>query len=132
MENTSSNQRRFERFHIFERATLIIGEERTAVILVDVSLGGAQVLAKTSFPNGTKCQLSIGSGELEEIFQGHIRYGKPGEHDLVAVGFKFTSDSSEERVAIANLVNRIFMNPSENPIRPSTNAVHDWLAKQVA
>ena|SRR5688572_8788866 len=132
MEDTGSNQRRFERFHIFERATLVIGSERSAVILVDVSLGGAQVLAKTSYVNETKCQLTVGSGESEEIFQGHIRYSKPGEHDLVAVGFKFTSDSSEERVAIANLVNRIFMNPSENPIRPSTNAVHEWLSKQVA
>lgn len=113
------NQRRFERFNIFERATLVEGSgARTAVILIDVSLGGAQVLAKRAFTDGESCKLEVGVGGDAVVLTGVIRYNKPADHDLTAVGFKMTASSSEERVAIANLVNRIFMNPSEAPETP--------------
>jgi hypothetical protein len=125
-------QRRFERFNIFERAALIgEGGERTAVILVDASLGGAQVLAKDAYKEGKNVQLEVGHGDDKVCLNGHIRYNKPGEHDLIAVGFHFTPETPEERIHVANLINRIFMNPSELPAHPTT-AISEWLGKSAA
>lgn len=121
------NQRRYERFDIFERAAIIDASgKRTSVILIDVSLGGAQVLAKIPFTEGESCTLEVGQGDDAVKIPGTIRYNKPGEHDLIAVGFKIAASTGEERIAIATLVNRIFMNPSEIPKLPD-KLIDTWL-----
>ena len=126
-QNAAMNQRRFERFNIFERAALVDESGKsTSVILVDVSLGGAQVLARDSFPDGNAVNLVVGKGNEATTIAAVIRYNKPGEFDLTAVGLKMTGASGEERVAIANLVNRIFMNPSEVPQKPAV-LIDQWL-----
>ena len=131
-QSTGLNQRRFERFNIFERASLIDESgNSTTVILVDVSLGGAQVLARTPFPDGTPFKLQVGTGDDRACLNGCIRYNKPGEYDLTAVGFKLAASTNEERVAIANLVNRIFMNPTDAPDRPE-KLIDSWLGSQAA
>ena len=123
----SQNHRRYERFDIFERAAIIEPSgQKTSVILIDVSLGGAQVLAKQPFTEGESCTLQVGQGDDAVKISGVIRYNKPGEHDLTAVGFKMTASTGEERVAIATLVNRIFMNPSEIPKLPA-KLIDTWL-----
>jgi hypothetical protein len=129
MGMTSANQRRFERFDLFERATLEWDSgDRTPVILIDVSLGGAQVLAKNEHEAGKSCKLVVGQKDDEIVLTGSVRYCKPGEFDLVAVGFKHHANTPEERIAIANLVNRIFFSPNEMPPKP-TKLIEEWLEK---
>lgn len=127
MSDPGSSQRRYERFDLFERAALIDSKgKRTSVVLIDVSLGGAQVLARNSFPEGEACQLEVDLGGEPIMIAGTIRYNKPGQYELTAVGFKMSASTGDERIAIATLVNKIFMNPSEVPHMPA-KIVESWL-----
>lgn len=128
----SSQQRRYERFDIFERAAIVDESgHSTSVIMVDLSLGGAQLLSRAEFKGGSSCKLVVGSGNEATTLSGAILYCRPGEYDMLSVGFKHTSTNKDERVAIANLVNRVFMNPSEVPEKPVVLIEH-WLGKQSA
>ena len=111
--NENLELRKDARFELFEYA-MVYPEgsyEPKRSVIVDISIGGAQVRSRHTFEPGTNCLLDIAQPDADEPFQIHaeIRYcNKIGDSDLYAVGFRFAPANTRERELIVNYVHAFF------------------------
>lgn len=105
--------RKHARFELFEYAMIypFEGADPIRSVIIDISLGGAQVRSRTSVEAGSTVVIDIAQPDAIEPFlvNAEIRYsnGIPNT-DLYAVGFRFTPKTADEREKIARYVHEFF------------------------
>jgi hypothetical protein len=109
---SQSDLRLYARFECIECAILYSSEreEPHRTTLMDIGLGGVQLRSKESLPVDVKLILHIGQnvGPILKL-TGKVLYCNPaGSDGMHASGFKFTPESHEERVTIAEFVHEVF------------------------
>lgn len=107
-----SDMRLYARFEYAECA-MVYEENRSEpfrAMLVDIGLGGVQLRTKEDLPTEVPLSLQIGQdGKAPLELKGKVRYCYPEETEGMYIsGFKFTPQTHEERVAIAEYVHGIF------------------------
>lgn len=105
--------RKHARFELFEYAMIYTneGSEPIRSVIIDISLGGAQVRSRTTVEAGLKVVVDVAQPDAVEPFlvNAEVRYSNPIPNtDLYAVGFRFTPTSAEEREKIARYVHEFF------------------------
>ena len=107
-----SDLRLYARFDLVECAVVYSesNPEPYRATLVDIGLGGVQLRSKEPMPVEEKLSLHLGQDAQEPLkICGIARYSKLDEKDgMYVTGFKFTPESHQERVAIAEFVHGVF------------------------
>lgn len=84
------------------------GKETFEATILDIGLGGVQLVSNKPLPVEVPLVLEIALGKENVLsFNGVVRYTTPNGKGY-ASGFKFAPETPEERIAIANFVNEIF------------------------
>jgi c-di-GMP-binding flagellar brake protein YcgR len=109
---SKSDLRLYARFEYVECA-MVYEEGNTEpyrAMLIDIGLGGVQLKSKDKLPVSIPLEMNLGQDDKAPLVaKGHIRYCyKDGEEDFYVSGFKFTPESHEERVQIAEYVHAVF------------------------
>lgn len=112
-DNNGLEMRKHARFELFEYAMICTGEgaEPVRSVIIDISLGGAQVRTRQPVEGVTSVIVEIAQPDSTEPFLVHaeIRYCNPIPNtDLYALGFRFTPESAQERERIARYVHDFF------------------------
>ena len=107
-----SDMRLYARFEYAECAMVYEAgsTEPYRVMLIDIGLGGVQIKSKDELPVGKTLELHLGqNGEQPLVLKGRARYCHEGGADgMYVCGFKFTPETHEERVGIAEYVHGVF------------------------
>lgn len=105
------------RFQMLEFARMNIdGQDETASVVTDISLGGLQVRSRNQYASGAIVDVSIGRGDLEPIrMKAEIRYSLPvKKSDLFATGLKFVGDKDAPDTKVwVEYVHQIFREQGE-------------------
>jgi c-di-GMP-binding flagellar brake protein YcgR len=113
MSKEGMELRNHARFELFEYA-MVYPEgtyEPKRSVIVDISIGGAQVRSRYTFEAGSSVILNIAQPGEEDPVQVHaeVRYcNLIPDSDLYAVGFRFTPTSQAEREHIVTYVHEFF------------------------
>ncbi|MBL8049059.1 MAG: PilZ domain-containing protein [Chthonomonas sp.] len=105
--------RKHARFELFEYAMIYTHEGADPIrsVIIDISLGGAQVRSRTSVTSGATVVIDVAQPDAVEPFlvNAEIRYSNAIPNtDLFAVGFRFTPQTAQEREKIARYVHEFF------------------------
>ncbi len=107
-----SDLRRHTRFELFEYAFIHVeGDPQSKrSVLVDVSIGGAQVRTRDQIEVGSTASLQITDGSGEPIsVSSEVRYSYAIDGtDLYAIGFRFSPANPEEKAKIVRYVHDFF------------------------
>ena len=113
-----AEKRKHARFPILEYALVYTEDEASATraLIVDISLGGAQVRCRSTFPEEQECILQIAreNGQPLEI-PVSVRYCFPVENqELHAIGLQFIPKTRNQKTDIVNYVHSLFLNQGES------------------
>lgn len=112
-----ADTRRYARYHILEYALVFRDNHQEPMhsVVVDVGLGGMQVLARQQFPVGDVCSVEIGLDCGKRLaFPSQVRFSKPmAGSGLFATGFRFVPETHEQRSAMVEYVHRIFQRQAD-------------------
>ncbi len=112
MSELNSDLRLYARFEYVECAMVYESSdsEPYRAMLIDIGLGGVQLRSKELLPVGQPLHLRIGQdGKAPLNIRGMIRYCHAGGEDGMFVsGFRFTPETHDERVQIAEYVHGVF------------------------
>jgi hypothetical protein len=107
-----SDLRLYARFEFIQTAMVHAEgvEEPFRTMLVDIGLGGVQLRSRELIPVDTPLTLHLGQDDQPPLqLKGRVKYCNPGGDDGMYIsGFKFTPETHQERVAIAEFVHRVF------------------------
>lgn len=114
---SKADTRRYARFGILEYAIVFLNgtSEPLRSVVVDVGLGGIQILAKQQLPVGHVCHLSIGrsDGTCLEV-PGEVRFSNPLDgSELYATGMRFTPETHEQRSELVDFVHGVFQRQAD-------------------
>ncbi len=111
----STDQRRFPRLPIMECAMIYRDGIASRSVMVDVSLGGAQVQTKEEFEVGDLCNLVIGEGSGSPVsIQVECRHSiKQDTKGLFSVGLRFVPANPEQRRQLAQYLNAVIARDGE-------------------
>lgn len=84
-------------------------------VVVDVGLGGLQVLARKQYPVGGACSVQIGKADGSRlIVPGQVRFSNPmNGSGLFQTGLKFVPETPEQRSEVVEYVHRIFQRQAD-------------------
>jgi hypothetical protein len=112
-----ADTRRFARFHVLEYALIFSPEgfEPIRSVVVDVGLGGLQVLARKQYPVGDVCSLQIGKADGSRIMvPGQVRFSQPmNGSGLFQTGLRFVPETHEQKSEVVEYVHRIFQRQAD-------------------
>jgi hypothetical protein len=120
MSRPVRDQRKHARFEMFEYAQMYreadLAEEGANSMIVDISIGGAQIRSRTRYVEGETCSLVIGRGwEPPTKVTVEVRYSKPVEDsDLFATGFRFKPKDPKERMDLVDFLHEVFQRTADS------------------
>ena len=107
----ANDKRRFLRYELLDYAHVYCtDEEPIKAVIVDIGLGGMQLRSRDQLEAGASCRVHIGRLNAEPIvLSGEVRHSKAiNGTDLYSLGVRFTPDTHEEKLAIAEFVHGVF------------------------
>ena len=112
-----SDTRRYARFSVLEYAIIFLhgGCEPLRSVVVDVGLGGIQVLARKKLAKGDTCQLSIGRSDGDRLdVPGEVRFSSAlDDSGLYATGMRFLPETHEQRSELVDYVHGVFQRQAD-------------------
>jgi c-di-GMP-binding flagellar brake protein YcgR len=115
-----TDQRRHTRFELLEYAMIYMDGSPKAVraVIVDVSLGGMQILTRFKVKKGATGCAIIGKGHSNPIRVGveSLHCSQADSEEMFSVGFRFRPANTKERVDIVDYVHEIFQSQGESLI----------------
>lgn len=112
-----ADTRKFARFHILEYALIFSDgcHEPMRSVVVDVGLGGLQVLARKQYPVGDVCSVQIGKADGTRLFvPGQVRFSNPmNGSGLFQTGLRFVPETHEQRSEVVEYVHHIFQRQAD-------------------
>lgn len=105
------------RFDILEFAVLHIEDQKVPAVVVDISLGGLQILTRHACRVGDRATIVIGQGGAPAIrAELEARYSQPVGSGLFAVGLRYLPSSKEDCVALVDYIHDVFRRQGERLI----------------
>lgn len=113
-----ADTRRYARFHVMEYALIQRQGAQEAVrsVVVDVGLGGIQILARHQLPVGDICHVTIGRSDGTRItVPGEVRFSTPtaGSGGLFATGMRFKPETHEQKSEVVDYVHGVFQRQAD-------------------
>ncbi len=84
-------------------------------VVVDVGLGGMQVLARKQYPIGDKCSLQIGKADGSRLtVPGQVRFSQPmNGSGLFQTGLRFVPETHEQKSEVVEYVHHVFQRQAD-------------------
>lgn len=113
-----ADTRRYARFHVMEYALIHKADHFDAVrsVVVDVGLGGIQVLSRHQLKVGEVCTVTIGRSDGTRIsVPGEVRFShpSPGTGGLYASGMRFKPETHEQKSEVVDYVHGVFQRQAD-------------------
>lgn len=113
-----ADTRRYARFHIMEYALIQRQDAHDTLrsVVVDVGLGGIQVLARHQLRVGDVCYVTIARPDGSRMtVPGEVRFSTPtpGSGGLYATGMRFKPETHEEKSELVDYVHGVFQRQAD-------------------
>jgi hypothetical protein len=113
-----ADTRRYARFGILEYAMVFVrgSHEPLRSVIVDVGLGGLQILSRKPIEVGEICHLTIGKSDGSRLeVPGEVRFSKRLEDadGLFSTGMRFAPETHEQRSELVDYVHSVFQRQAD-------------------
>lgn len=112
MRRNDTDQRRYLRYEVLEFAAARLSPEGEVFrsVVTDIGLGGLQLRTRVPVTSGTRIYLRIGRLNRSVIdLVGEVRHcDMVDPTGLYALGIRFTPETHDERISIAEYVHDVF------------------------
>ena len=112
-----ADTRKYARFSVLEYAMVFVEEttEPLRSVVVDVGLGGIQILCRQKLLVGQICHLTIGRTDGTSLdVPGEVRFSHAMENsELFATGMRFKPETHEQRSELVDYVHAVFQRQAD-------------------
>lgn len=109
--NESMDKRRYIRYEVLDYASVVgSGADGFNAVIVDIGLGGLQLRTRAPLAPGQELRIRVGRIDLPPLtLRAEVRHCAVIPNSaLCSIGVRFTPDTHEERMAIAEYVHGVF------------------------
>ena len=114
---SKADTRRYARFGVLEYAIVFLNgtAEPLRSVIVDVGLGGIQILSKQQLPVGHVCHLTIGRSDGTSLdIPGEVRFSQPMDgSELFSTGMRFAPETHQQRSELVDYVHAVFQRQAD-------------------
>ena len=117
MRKPKTDTRRYARYDILEYAMVYHpdSEEPVRSVIVNVGLGGVQVLSRKQLQTGDVCHVTIAKSDGTRMtMPGEVRYSNPfNGSGLFSTGMRFVPETDEQKTEVVDYVHGVFQRQAE-------------------